>query len=71
MASDNFPFFLKYNFPAHSISSFDFENYKFYHHAKDEFEKMDTSFMTQIVQNILPAIDQMVNSDTKEIKLNQ
>lgn len=71
MASDNFPFFLKYNFPAHSISSFDFENYKFYHHAKDEFEKMDTSFMTQIVQNIFPAIDQMVNSDTKEIKLHE
>ena len=70
MASDNFPFFLKYNFPAHSISSFDFENYKFYHHPKDEFEKMDTTFMTKIVNDITPAIDAMLNSETKEIKLN-
>ncbi|UYW01476.1 M28 family peptidase [Flavobacterium agricola] len=71
MASDNFPFFLKYNFPAHSISSFDFDNYKFYHHVDDEFEKMDTQFMAQIVTDLLPAIDQMMNSETKEIKLNE
>ena len=70
MASDNFPFFLKYNFPAHSISSFDFENYKFYHHAKDEFEKMDPVFMTQVVTDFMPAIDSILNSDTKEIQLN-
>jgi len=70
MASDNFPFFLKYNFPAHSISSFDFENYKYYHHPKDEFEKMDTAFMTEVVTSLLPAIDQLLNSETKEIQLH-
>ena len=70
MASDNFPFFLKYNFPAHSISSFDFENYKYYHHAKDEFDKMDTAFMTQVVTDLIPAINQILNSETKEIQLN-
>jgi len=71
MASDNFPFFLKYNFPAHSISSFDFDNYKFYHHVDDEFEKMDLNFMTSTVTDLFPAINQMLNSPTQEIQLNE
>lgn len=70
MQSDNYPFFLKYNIPAHSVSSFDFENFKFYHHVKDEAKLMNTEFMTKTVVRLLPALDQMVSNPVKEIKLN-
>ncbi|AMO21531.1 M20/M25/M40 family metallo-hydrolase [Flavobacterium columnare] len=70
-ASDNYPFYEEYHIPAHTISSFDFENYKFYHHVKDEFDKMDIQHIQKVTEKSKIVLEKMINAATKEIKLNE
>ena len=68
--SDNYPFYKTCNIPAHTISTFDFENYEFYHHVDDEYEKMDIKHMQQVIDKSILALEQMINAPTKEIQLD-
>ncbi|AWH74328.1 peptidase M28 [Dokdonia sp. Dokd-P16] len=68
--SDNYPFFLDFNVPAHTISSFDFTNYDHYHGVGDEADKMDIDFMEGLIKKLIPGITGMANSPSKEIKMN-
>ncbi|MFK7061100.1 M20/M25/M40 family metallo-hydrolase [Flavobacterium oreochromis] len=70
-ASDNYPFYEEYHIPAHTISTFDFENYKFYHHVKDEFEKMDIPHIQKVTEKTKIILEKMINAATKEIKLDE
>ncbi|SHG44508.1 Peptidase family M28 [Flavobacterium micromati] len=65
--SDNFPFYDVFKVPCQSVSTFDFENFEFYHHVSDEFKAMDISHITSFIQELLPAMTQMVNTPIKEI----
>jgi hypothetical protein len=69
-ASDNYPFFTEFNVPAQTVSTFDFENFEFYHQPDDEFELMDTKHMTTVISKTIPVLEQMINAPKKEIKLN-
>ena len=69
-ASDNFPFYAEFNVPAQTVSTFDFENFQFYHQPDDEFELMNTAHITTIVNKTIPVLEKMMNAPTKEIKLN-
>ena len=69
--SDNFPFYDVFTVPCQSVSTFDFENFDYYHHVSDEFKAMDTVHMTSFIQELLPAITQMVNTPTKEIVMRK
>jgi Zn-dependent M28 family amino/carboxypeptidase len=69
-ASDNFPFYDEFNVPAQTVSTFDFENFEFYHQPDDEFELMNTAHITTIVNKTIPVLEKMMNAPTKEIKLN-
>jgi len=68
--SDNYPFFLDFNVPAHTISSFDFTNFEHYHGVGDEADQMDIPFMEGLVQKLIPGIEGMANSANKEIVMN-
>lgn len=68
--SDNYPFYLDFNVPAHTISSFDFTNYEHYHGVGDEAALMDIPFMENVIQKLIPGISGMANSATKEIVIN-
>ena len=70
-ASDNYPFFTEFNVPAHTVSTFDFENFDFYHQPGDEFELMDTKHMTNVISKTIPVLEKMINTPNKEIKLNE
>ena len=70
-ASDNYPIYEKFNVPSQTICTFDFDNFKYYHHVKDEFELMDTKHMTELSNKLLPIVTKMVNAPTQEIKLNE
>lgn len=70
-ASDNYPFYEAFVIPSHSISSFDFSNFDYYHHPKDEFQEMDTKFMTALANKMLPVVTKMINAETREIKMNE
>ena len=47
--ADNYPFYLEYNIPSHTISTFDFRNFKFLHHVKDEYSQLDIEHMEKII----------------------
>jgi Zn-dependent M28 family amino/carboxypeptidase len=69
--SDNYPFYNEFEVPAQTVSTFDFENFDFYHHVDDEFDKMDTAHMTNFVQSFIPVVEKMANVATKEIVLKK
>ena len=68
-ASDNHPFYTEFKVPCQTISSCDRSNYDYYHHVDDEAEKMDYSHMANLINKLIPAIEIMCNTQTKEIIL--
>mgnify|MGYP000153025635 CR=1 FL=1 len=62
--SDNYAFYETFKVPCHTLSSFDFKNYEYYHKAEDEFEKMDIANMNQIIRTATFAIGQMLRTKT-------
>lgn len=69
MRSDNYAFFKEFNVPSHTISSCDLTNFDHYHKAGDEVEEMDFPFMANFINKIIPSIEKLANTTTKEIKL--
>lgn len=69
--SDNYPFFLEFNVPAHTLSTTEMSTFKFYHQLGDEFGAMDTAHMTNFIQVMLPVVEKMVNAPTHEIVLKK
>lgn len=67
--SDNYPFYRDFKVPSQTISTFDFENYDYYHHVDDEAELMNYTFMASLLNEIKPAIVHFANTPTKEIKM--
>lgn len=63
-ASDNYPMFQTLKFPSHSISSFDFENYAYYHHVKDEAHLMDYEHLTKLAENFIVGVKHLCKSET-------
>ncbi|WP_130734097.1 M20/M25/M40 family metallo-hydrolase [Flavobacterium sp. J27] len=68
-ASDNYPFYTEFEVPAQTVSTFDFENFQFYHQPDDEFELMDTKHMTNVVNKTIPVLEKMMNAPSKEIQM--
>lgn len=68
--SDNYPFYKEFKVPAHAISTFDFTNFDYYHHVDDEADKIDFEHMASFINKMIPAIEGMVNTPSKEIKLS-
>ena len=69
--SDNYAFYNAFNLPCQTISSCDLTNYDFYHHADDEADKLDYEHMAKVVNAMVPAIEGIANSETKEIQMNE
>ena len=69
--SDNYPFFETFGIPAQTLCTFDFTNYEYYHHVEDEAELMDVEHMKNLIFAVVPGIEKMLNTDEKEIVMNQ
>ena len=67
--SDNYPFYLEFNVPAQTLSTFDFTNYRYYHHIDDEASEMDFNHMAELIESLLPGIQHLANTEEKELKL--
>ena len=66
--SDNYPFYKVFKIPSQTISSFDFENYQFYHHIDDEVENLNIENLNEIIVSSTFFISNFLNEKTK-IKL--
>nr|WP_294788426.1 M28 family peptidase [uncultured Flavobacterium sp.] len=69
--SDNYSFYDVFKKPCQSISTFDFENFDFYHHVSDEFKVMDIPHITVFTQELLPAVTKISVSPTQEITMTK
>ncbi len=69
-ASDNYPFYEVFKMPSHTISSCDLSNYDFYHHVDDEIDKLDYDHMASLINQLIPGIEKMSNTETQEIRMN-
>jgi Zn-dependent M28 family amino/carboxypeptidase len=69
--SDNYAFYKEFGLPCQTISSCDLSNYDYYHHVDDEAEKMDYEHMASLINSLIPAIETMSNTPTKEIKMHE
>jgi len=65
--SDNYAFYKEFKLPCHTISSCDLSNYDYYHHVDDEIDKLDYEHMASLINTVIPAIEKMSNTETKEI----
>lgn len=70
-ASDNYPFYYEFDVPAQTVSTFDFENFQYYHQPDDEFDQMNISHISNVINKTIPVLEKMINSPEKEIKLNE
>lgn len=68
--SDNYPFFETFSVPSHTICTFDFTNYEYYHHVNDEFEELDVEAYLKLVDDLKPGVLQLVNSTETKVILN-
>jgi hypothetical protein len=69
--SDNYPFYDVFKKPCQSISTFDFENFEFYHHPSDEFQVMNIPHITKFTQEFLPAVTKIATTPTQEITMTK
>ena len=69
--SDNYPFFKEFKVPSQTICTFDFSNYPYYHHVKDEAELLDPAHMSELIEKLVPGIQKMANTKDKEIKMTE
>ena len=67
-ASDNYPFYLEFKIPSHTISTFDFKNYKYYHSVSDEYSQLNIQHMDYIIQKTSKLLIKLLQENS-EIKL--
>jgi len=67
--SDNYPFYKEFNIPSQTLSSYDFENYEYYHHVDDEVENLNLKNLNDIIASSAFFISNFLNKKTK-ITLN-
>ena len=65
--SDNYAFYQEFGVPSHTFSTFDFENYAYYHQAGDEASRMDFEHMAYLINRMIPAIEGIANKAEREI----
>lgn len=63
--SDNYPFYKELNIPAHTLSTYDFKNFDYYHHPQDELEHIDIKNLNEIINRTYIAISNTLRNRTK------
>ena len=69
-ASDNYPFYLEYKIPSHTISTFDFKNYKYFHSAADEYSHLNVQHMDSIIHKTSKLIIGLLQNNSELIIKN-
>ncbi|MFD0932478.1 M20/M25/M40 family metallo-hydrolase [Psychroflexus salinarum] len=67
--SDNYPFYETFSVPSHTICTFDFTNYDYYHHVNDEFEELDVDAFIKLVDDLKPGVLKLINSTETTVNL--
>lgn len=68
--SDNFAFYQKFGVPSHTISTFDFQNYDYYHQESDEVKLLDIDNMNRVINTATFIISQLLRNDVELTNVN-
>jgi Zn-dependent M28 family amino/carboxypeptidase len=63
--SDNYPFYVEFNIPSHTVSTFDFRNFPYMHNVLDEFSQLDIPHMETIIEKMNSLILALLQSEAK------
>ncbi len=63
--SDNYPFYEVYGVPCHTISTFDFKNYNYYHELKDEVKELDLKNMNAVINISATLVERLIEADAR------
>ncbi|RXG12660.1 M28 family metallopeptidase [Leeuwenhoekiella aestuarii] len=69
--SDNYAFYEEFRIPAQTVSTFDFTNFDHYHQVGDEVSIMDFEHIANVVNQLIPGVEGMANSNSHEIIWNE
>jgi Zn-dependent M28 family amino/carboxypeptidase len=69
--SDNYYFHEEFRVPCQTISCSDVSNYEYYQHVDDEVDKLDFGHMEKFINKMIPTINTICSTPTKDIKLNE
>lgn len=61
--SDNYTFYETYGVPCHTISTFDFQNYSYYHQLRDEVSELDLRHMNATINRSADLIVKLLDSN--------
>lgn len=67
--SDNYPFYTELNIPSQTICTFDFTNYEYYHHVKDETQYQDFTHMNKLITELSIGLSGLLNEEKSSIQL--
>lgn len=65
--SDNYTFYKRFQVPAHTYSTFDFNNYAHYHQPADEADQMDYAHMADFVNRLIPVVRGIADAAEQEL----
>ena len=68
--SDNYPFYKLLAIPAHTICSFDFKNYNYYHKVGDEVDQVNLAFVRTMADNLFAMLSGYANDLDHSVVLN-
>lgn len=63
--ADNYPFYEQFNIPSHTVCTYAFDNYPYYHDVKDEYTQIDTNHMETIITKMTDVILKLIIEDSK------
>jgi len=63
--ADNYPIYSALRIPAHTVSSYNFSNYSYYHHVKDEFSEMNVEHMESVISKTSKMLELLLLNDVK------
>lgn len=69
--SDNYPFYTELNIPAQTICTFDFTNFDYYHHVKDERSTIDIAHMKSLITELSVGLSGLLNEKESSIKFTK
>jgi Iap family predicted aminopeptidase len=61
--ADNYPFYQEFAIPSHTLSTFDFKNFDYYHHVKDEFSEIDTEHLEHIIDKCSEMVIKLIEKN--------
>ena len=69
--SDNYPFYKTFKIPSHTISTFNFDNYKQFHKTDDEIKQLDIQNINDIINSLTFSIYKLLanNIDIKNTQV--